>query len=178
VKQLFWLALAAWTLGATEPRYHIEPFLSRSIHTITGSVGEAWKSSPSFGGGVRFPVAHIPMNLAATFEIGEIAGIDTLPDFFSVNTSIAVEYEYFRKRFRLIGGAGIANVLISAENGFEITKPFAGESENEFGVALYLEPSYRWNKLFTGIRIQDRYIVSSPDPLNLISLSLIAGVRF
>jgi len=178
VNRLILLLVLAIPLASQENRFRVEPFILGSVHSITGLAGEKWKQDRSFGGGVRFPVANVPVNAAFSIEAGEIDGAGVLPDFFSLNSSIALEYEYQQNRFRLIGGFGIANLLISSEESFEITKPFAGESENEFGLALYAEPAVRWDRVSVGIRVQERLIGSAPERVNLLSLSLVAGVRF
>ncbi len=172
------LLSAVHVAAEIEPVYRIEPFLLASTHEITGNAGEKWRCAPTFGAGVRFPVPHVPLHVAGSCEVGEIVSRNLLPDLFTVISSLTIEYEYSRDRFRMLCAGGIANLLITSEQQFEISKPFAGDSENEFGGALSVEPSYRFGRFVLGMRFQERYIASFPDPVNLVSLSITGGMRW
>lgn len=167
------------TVNARDARYRIEPFAIGSFNKITGVSGDIWELSPTFGAGFRIPVVSLPLNLSLSLEGGKVSGKDTLPEFTSILTSILLEYEHdFHDHFRLIAGGGIANMLISASEGVDITKPFAGESENEFGVTLAVAPTLVIRKFSLGLLIQNRHIFSSPEAVNIFSSSISGGWRF
>lgn len=150
-----------------------------SYNRITGTSGEKWELTPTFGAGLRIPVVSLPLNLSLSLEAGQVQGKTHLPDFTSLLTSIALEYEHqFHDHFRLIAGGGLANMLISADDGVDITKPFAGESENEFGATVTVLPTLVIRKFSLGLLIQNRHIFSSPEPINTLSTSIVSGWRF
>ncbi len=170
------------SLVLSSPRkapYRIEPYIFASTNSIIGESKESWELAQSFGIGARLPVAKLPMNISLSLGITEVSGVNSSHNFGSLLTSVLLEYEHkFHERFRLITGAGVANMLITAGDEVDITKPFAGESENEFGLAIAIEPTLCIKKFSIGLRIQDRHIYSAPKSVNFISLSLIGGWRF
>ncbi len=182
MKQILLLITLVSLVCVAEPRdarYRIEPYVIGSFNSIVGASAEDWELSSTFGFGVRLPVVKLPLNISLSFDIGEVEGVDSLPDFGSLLTSVLLEYEHqFHERFRLIVGGGVANMLITARDEVDITKPFAGESENEFGLAIAIEPTLCIRKFSMGLRIQDRHIYSAPKSVNVISLSIIGGWRF
>ncbi len=162
-----------------EARYRIEPYVIGSVNNIVGASAKSWELSSTFGFGVRFPVVNVPLNVSLSFNIGKVEGVEKLPEFGLLLTSFLLEYEHqFHEHFHFIAGAGVANMLITAGDEMEINKPFAGESENEFGLAIAVEPKLCIRKFSLGLRIQDRHIYSAPKSVNIISLSLIGGWRF
>ena len=167
------------SISAREARYRIEPFALFSTNNTISESSELWEISSTGGVGLRLPVVNVPLNFSFSIELGNVTGADTLPEFVTFLTSILVEYEQlFHPHFRLIAGGGITNMLITADDDWNITKPFAGESENEFGLALTLEPTLVIRKFTLALRSLFREIFSAPHSVALLSLSGIMGWRF
>ena len=176
---LILLFIHSTSIFARDARYRIEPFLCGSANFLAGSSADRWEPSVTVGAGVRFPVVALPLNFSISIETGEMSDVDSLSEYGMFLTSLLVEYEVkLHDRFRLITGGGVGNMLITAREGMDITKPFAGESENEFGFAIVVEPIFLIHHFFLSLRLQDRYILSYPEQVNTLSVSIVGGWRF
>lgn len=157
----------------------IEPFFSGSMNRFLGSTSEKWEISPTAGAGVRVPVMNIPVNVVVVGELGKTSGKNLPYTFTTLLATVALEYEQQPfNLFRYHLGGGIANMLISADEGLDITKPFAGESENEFGAFCYVEPTLVIRSVVLSLKGQYRHIFSSPEAIDMLSVSLTGGWRF
>lgn len=157
----------------------IEPFFSGSMNWFVGSTSEKWEISPTAGAGVRVPVMNIPINVVVVGEFGKTSGISLPYTFTTLLATVALEYEQRPfNLFRYHIGSGVANMLISADEGLDITKPFAGESENEFGAFCYFEPTLVIRSFVVSLKGQYRHIFSSPEAIDMLSISLTGGWRF
>ncbi len=169
--------IAVLYLGAKPSYIDVTPTVSAPV--LVGKSADFWQLSPLMGLRGGLPVVDLPFTLELAFQGGRLRARDGSKELKVVLTTFGIVYEVpLRHGFMVAPMVGGTNLLYLDEAGFDATKPFAGDSENESGLAGGIGLRYSQGRFLAGFEPSARTIFSRPNTCSMLLFSLYAGVRF
>lgn len=157
----------------------VESGLIFSANRITGGSSDNWKISPTAGIYSYFPLKQSLLRVGLEVRGGEVSSKDGEHNFTTLLISIPLKYpiEVHEMGLYLEPIAGITNLTYFGGGDLYINKPFAGDTENEFGLMGGGALTYRRRVTLASLQFTAKRIFSMPQRVTIISGGLSLGVE-